>query len=348
VSNAKTVSAKYVFLDIVGFSRNRTVEAQADIISALNTLVLAAVGALGLSDEHLLLLPTGDGICIGILNIEDPFDIHLELALTIIRLLHEYNARTEDARRRFALRFGVNANVDNLVTDIRGDRNVAGAGINIAQRVMSAADANQILVGQSVFDVLSNREKYDRSFLHLVTASKHGARLSVFQFVEAGRPGLNVELPLEFRTAATGEVPLTPVVAHFLAAALRHEALLHARIGLGQNRYAGTAMLYFIAIDAVTQSSVSDARLATARLPTEANATPEEQFSYYRNLSFWTVCELTRLVEHHILWPYRSLFVAHEMEFWFVSANGRRRLQEEYPELLQASASLADAPDRGG
>jgi len=347
VTNATTVSAKYVFLDIVGFSSNRTVEAQADIIAELNALVLAAVKALALSDDHVLLLPTGDGICIGLLNVEEPFDIHLELALEILRLLHEYNVRTDDARRQFALRLGVNANVDNLVIDIRGNRNVAGAGINMAQRVMSAADANQILVGQSVFDVLTYREKYDGSFRRLETIAKHGVRLPVYQFVAPDRLGLNVELPLEFRAAPARETPLTPLAAHFLAAAIRYEAFLHARIGPGQNRYAGTAMLYFIALDTLEQSSSSDPRLVTHRIPVGAKATPEEQFRYYNSLSFWLVAELTSLVQTFVLKPFQSLFVPHEMTCWFVSEDGKRRLAERYPSLLKVSEEAGDAPGPG-
>lgn len=58
---------------------------------------------------------------------------------------------------------GINTNADNLVTDINGARNLAGAGINIAQRVMDSADGNQILVSHSVYDTLRDREKRTRT-----------------------------------------------------------------------------------------------------------------------------------------------------------------------------------------
>jgi len=334
MSDSATASAKYVFLDVVGFSRNRSVEAQADIIVALNGLVLAAVSALSLTEEHLLLLPTGDGICIGILNVDEPFDVHVTLALDILRRLEEYNRETRGARRQFALRLGVNANVDNLVTDVRGNRNIAGAGINNAQRIMSAADGNQILVGQSAFDVLSHREKYDGKFRPLTAQAKHGVRLPVYQLIGPGFPGLNTDLPIAFRPTPKGPPALTPTAAHFMAAALHHEAFLRSRIGQGQNQYSGVVMLYFAALDGLEQAAAEDPRLASRRLVLHQDATPSEQFLYYNKLPFWLVCQLANFVESSVLSPFYALFVPHEMGYWFVNEVGKQKLQEEFPQLL--------------
>jgi hypothetical protein len=57
------VAAKYVFLDIVGFTRNRTVEAQADIVKQLNAIVIEAVKESGSPRDKFIFIPTGDGIC---------------------------------------------------------------------------------------------------------------------------------------------------------------------------------------------------------------------------------------------------------------------------------------------
>jgi len=57
-----TKSAKYIFLDIVGFTHNRSVEAQTDLIEVLNRVVLDAVSMHGVDEENRILLPTGDGI----------------------------------------------------------------------------------------------------------------------------------------------------------------------------------------------------------------------------------------------------------------------------------------------
>src|SRR5688572_2581871 len=118
MNKARTIPAKYIFLDIVGFSLGRSVEAQTDLVHTLNQLVRDALAAHEITSSQLLLLPTGDGICIALLNREDPFDIHLQIALSLLERLHKYNESVEDEMRKFQVRIGINANTDNLVTDI--------------------------------------------------------------------------------------------------------------------------------------------------------------------------------------------------------------------------------------
>ena len=85
--------------------------------------------------------------------------------------------------------------------DINGSRNVAGDGINMAQRIMSLADGNQILVSSSVFATLGIREKYFHlSFRELPrTKIEHGIELSTYQFIGSDCVGLNVDIPNHFR-----------------------------------------------------------------------------------------------------------------------------------------------------
>src|SRR5712691_1684529 len=140
MTEAQSVSAKYIFLDIVSYSHGRSVEAQTDIISTLNQLVRESVAGFEITTEKLIYLPTGDGICIALLDVESPYDLHIRLPLAILAKLLEYNQETFDEMRTFKVRIGLNANTDNLVTDINGQRNVSGAGINLAQRVMNTGD----------------------------------------------------------------------------------------------------------------------------------------------------------------------------------------------------------------
>ena len=152
MADAATVPAKYIFLDVVGFTYNRSVEAQSDIVHSLNEIVKASLDEYSIHDDNRIFLPTGDGICIALLNIEclhdiaSAYDIHVKIALGILKRLEEHNTSTEDVQRKFKLRIGINENIDNLVEDVNGNRNVAGDGINLAQRVMSLADGNQILI----------------------------------------------------------------------------------------------------------------------------------------------------------------------------------------------------------
>lgn len=191
--------AKYIFLDIVGFSHGRTVDAQADIIEALNGIVESAIAKFKVPQKRRILLPTGDGVCIVLLNFETPHDVHLLLALDIIRQVFEFAAATKDRMRKFRIRVGLNANTDSLVTDVNGRQNIAGAGINTAQRIMSAADGNQILVGEAVHAGLQHFEEYYSSFKRFELIDKHGNRIPAYQYVAAGKKGLNRRVPGDFQ-----------------------------------------------------------------------------------------------------------------------------------------------------
>ena len=149
MGKAKTALIKYIFLDIIGFTNNRSVEAQADLIGYLNSVVTETLEKHNLAtDQDILpeshgqsiLIPTGDGICIALIDVGDEYDIHLRVALDILALIDKHNSETPDDMRKFEVRIGLNENVDNLVTDINGNQNVAGMGINMAQRTMSQAD----------------------------------------------------------------------------------------------------------------------------------------------------------------------------------------------------------------
>jgi class 3 adenylate cyclase len=179
IPEAITIPAKYVFLDVVGFTHERSVEAQSDIVHILNDIVQGGITENEVPKDKLILLPTGDGMCIALLNVESPYDVHLLIALSIVKRVHEHNEEIENEMRKFQVRIGLNSNIDNLVTDINGNRNIAGAGISVASRVMNVADGNQILVGESVFDTLRYREKYMSAFKHYPATVKHEVKLPI-------------------------------------------------------------------------------------------------------------------------------------------------------------------------
>jgi len=122
-----TADVKYIFLDVEGYSRGRSVEAQTDIIVSLNKIVRAAVERAKVPSNQLIYLPTGDGICIAILNVREPFDQTLLIALEILKDLQHHNAGQTDEQRRFGVRIGLNENTDNRVIDVNGRPNIAGS-----------------------------------------------------------------------------------------------------------------------------------------------------------------------------------------------------------------------------
>jgi hypothetical protein len=185
----ETRHVRYVFSDVVGFTENRTVEAQVDIVAALNHVFRRAFG-----DLDTLYLPTGDGICAGILQADAPADVHLETALRVLEFFCDWSDKAQGDRAA-QIRVAINESVDAVVTDINGKRNLAGAGINSAQRLMSIADGNQIIAGRAVYDTLRVRDRYVDGFRELKAEIKHGHVIAAYQYVGAEARFLNKEIP---------------------------------------------------------------------------------------------------------------------------------------------------------
>ncbi|HEX8128479.1 MAG TPA: hypothetical protein VF527_05205, partial [Pyrinomonadaceae bacterium] len=193
----------YVFLDVVDFSL-RDVGAQADIVKELNAVVRAALERRrDIPDDKKILLPTGDGICISLqANERMDFDVYMQLALHIIRQLHDRTQSPAASTPAFALRTGIDANNDIEVIDINGTRNMAGAGINMTQRIMGLADGNQIMVSQTIHSLLKNHAAYPpASFREFQTTVKHDEPVTVYQYVDEQHVpnGLNIDVPKTLR-----------------------------------------------------------------------------------------------------------------------------------------------------
>lgn len=196
----RDVDAKYVFLDIVEFTENRTIEAQSAIIEAFNDIVTRAVDAsVAAYQQRPIFIPTGDGLCIAYTSDIDAFDIHIRTALQILELVDAHNAQEENPMRRFQVRIGLNENRDNLIRDINGRDNLAGSGINMAQRIMDLADGSTILVGQTVFERLNQRESYFGKFTAHSAAVREGVTLSVYQFTDPELAYVSGEVPRSLR-----------------------------------------------------------------------------------------------------------------------------------------------------
>src|SRR5262245_52062928 len=96
-----TRHVKYVFADVVSFSIGRTVEAQVEIIAVLNKAFQDGIGSL-----ETIFLPTGDGLCAGIIEPNAPMDAHLKVALRVLELVEAWNIDAK-ANRQFKIRFGL-------------------------------------------------------------------------------------------------------------------------------------------------------------------------------------------------------------------------------------------------
>jgi len=343
---------KYVFLDVVGFTHNRSVETQSDIVRSLNEIVKASIDGSSIPEANKILIPTGDGICIALLNldclqdIETPYDAHLRIALDILERLEGYN-KTADEQHTFQIRIGINENVDNVVIDINGNRNVAGDGINMAQRVMSLADGNQILVSPAVFTTLGIREKYFKSSFKALQRIKikHGIELSVYQFIDSNKAGLNVDLPQRFKTHEKVEPRLTQVAAFYFAHAIKNEKFFLAKADSGLAEMAGVILLYLLATDSVEMSKSTSIDVFEPRAA-DFGKDLEEQFNYFNSLKFWVSSNLQDcIVEEHL----RDYFYYFETDRhglrnrMFINLAGKEKLKKEWEKIWQEFSLESDA-----
>ena len=181
----RTAQIRYIVIDVVDFSRNRSIEAQTEIMNRLARVVRVALQCCVEDREQVLCLPTGDGVCIGLIDQLDPFDLDIRIALMVLEQLHVLNLAERDPECRFGVRVGLNENQDNLVRDVAGGRNVVGLGINMAQRVMSLAGPFQLFLGASVHERLSQRRQYRDHLQPVQAIVKHGQRLLCYAYHDA-------------------------------------------------------------------------------------------------------------------------------------------------------------------
>lgn len=327
-----TMHARYVFLDIVGFTHKRSVEAQAALVNAINQIVKNALAASGV--RKLIVLPTGDGMCVAIESPEE-MDIHIRVALKILSELESYNQNQVDVARQFKLRVGVNENDDNIVIDFNKRRNLAGAGINMAQRVMSAADENQIMVGQPVFEVLRHRESYMQAFRSYRSLAKHGIELPVHQLV-LNSVGLNVDIPSQFKPTARTNKPLTTLIAYYIALTVKSGNFIVGLVNSTGSSYVAKTLFWFLAQDTMGFAEASESNpYDSPKTWNSQNATLAEQFDYYDKADFWLTCDLSKMIDEN-LDPFRKLFntnAAYGFEYLFPNESAIAIIKSEFPEI---------------
>jgi class 3 adenylate cyclase len=339
MSDIQTAPTKYVFLDVVGFTRGRSVEAQTAIIDRLNDAVLRAVAELDVSSEQRIFIPTGDGMCIALLGVYTPHDVEMLIALSILAHVDKYNRTCTDSGRRFDLRIGINENLDNLITDINGRRNVAGAGISIAARLMDLADAQQVIVGRGVFDRLRQREKYASAFREFYTTIKHGEMIPVYQYLDFASL-VNGNIPIALQQSAPPR--LTLELAFYIAHALENRPFLLAHKG-SLDDVPAQVTLWFRALDSARQSRARETENVAYQAYNAPNATFAEQFHFYEQLPWGVSALLAEEITTNHCRPFAKLFDdRHALTgFRFVNEEGASRLKVEWP-LIWNQFALAD------
>src|SRR6266478_6243052 len=161
--------AHVLFMDIVGYSK-LLIDEQRASLNALNQIVRGAEEFRNAEGAgRLIKIPTGDGMALVFYKSpEEPVECALEIS----------RARKEHSRLQ--LRMGVHSGPVSGVIDVSGQANLAGTGLNTAQRVMACGDAGHILLSRHVAEDLEGYEQW-RPLLHDLgfCEVKHGVKLQI-------------------------------------------------------------------------------------------------------------------------------------------------------------------------
>ena len=217
-----------VFADIVQYGEE-SVSRQVEMKAAFSVILAAALEHSPAADR--VVLDTGDGAALCFLG--DPED-----ALFAANSLRSAVIEAPDAPEEHSLRLrlGINLGPVRIVNDINGRTNVIGDGINVAQRVMSFAEPNQILVSRSYYEVVSRlAPDYAQLFQYVgLHRDKHVREHEVYEVHLAkplGRPAAEpadsaaraADSPIPAPAPAARTVRLDPACIERLASALARE-----------------------------------------------------------------------------------------------------------------------------
>src|SRR6516165_1707230 len=194
MSSASSTDVKFeighvLFIDIVGYSK-LLISEQSTQLEALKEIVRGTEQfRLAETEGKLLRLPTGDG---GALVFRTTSEAPVLCALEISKALK--------ANPELQVRMGIHSGPVSEVADLNEQVNMAGAGVNIAQRVMDCGDAGHILLSKHVAEDLEHFPRWQPQLHDLGECEvKHGDRLHVVNFY-TGELG-NRQVPTKFRQA---------------------------------------------------------------------------------------------------------------------------------------------------
>src|SRR6201981_2061775 len=186
-SGVKLEIGHVLFIDIVGYSKLLITE-QREQLQTLKEIVRATEQfRMAEAEGKLLRLPTGDG---GALVFRNSPEAPVLCALEISKEVKKHP--------ELRVRMGIHSGPVSEIADLNEQANIAGAGINIAQRVMDCGDAGHILLSRHVADDLEQYPQW-RSYLHDLGECevKHGVRVRTVNFYteDVGNP----KVPEKFR-----------------------------------------------------------------------------------------------------------------------------------------------------
>src|SRR5256714_5314229 len=209
-SEVKFEIGHVLFIDIVAYSQ-LLITQQSHQLDTLKRIMRGTAQFRSAEAEgKLLRLATGDG---GALVFRTTPEAPVLCALEIARELKNHP--------ELPVRMGIHSGPVNEITDLNEQANIAGAGINMAQRVMDCGDSGHILLSKRVADDLAQYPRW-RSFLHDLGECevKHGVRIGVVNFYGDGVGNPQVPKRFQMLHKHRGRIGWIAIAAVMLVAAL--------------------------------------------------------------------------------------------------------------------------------
>ena len=190
--------AHLLFIDVVGYTK-LLVNEQIELLQELNQIVRSTECFRSAeASDKLNRVSTGDGMALLFFHSpEEP----ARCALEISKVLQDHP--------RVQVRMGIHSGPVNRVTDVNDKTNFAGAGINVAQRVLDCGDAGHILLSGHIAEDLTNYRHW-QPYLHDLGECevKHGLHLHLFNLYkeDLGNPQVPQKLQRRKWKQASGAV----------------------------------------------------------------------------------------------------------------------------------------------
>jgi TolB-like protein/class 3 adenylate cyclase/Tfp pilus assembly protein PilF len=287
--------AHVLFIDVVGYSK-LLVNEQRDVVQQLNQVVrktpqFRKSEAAG----KLIRIPVGDGMALVFFQTpEEPVQCAMEIARALKNHPH------------IRLRMGVHSGPVDQVKDVNDRSNVAGAGINIAQRLMDCGDAGHILLSKRVADDLA-QDRHWHPLLHDLgeIELKHGDKIGIVNLY--GENVGNAQSPERLKQRQATSTSTRDVTAIFRgkSALIAAAVLLAAAFGIGVWKFQQSQR------NKSTSTSVAAPEKSIAVLPFE-NLSEEKANAFFANgVQDEILSDLARIADLKVIsrtsvMPYKS------------------------------------------
>ncbi len=245
----RTANLQVVFVDIEKYSKRRTLT-QIGVIDSFTKCLSESLNDTSkhfieyaqnneINFQHdIIKLPTGDGAAI-IFSFDGLHDIHLHFATTLLKSIHNHNTENEcekflnngwcNCHSNFNVRIGISEGKGVIFNDLENNYNIAGSVINLASRVMSIGDSNQILFTEEAFrqiiDMVDDPFLYDRFEEFTDVKIKHGVKINVYQYKDEDSDFINSVPPEDLLMAKKADGAMEKISSAMGIPFLKSESL---------------------------------------------------------------------------------------------------------------------------